>query len=444
MKNNKLWLLVPAVAVILLTATLFTPALPDHVAARIDGEAITFEALDLFVAVARQRNASADRESVLKGLLENRILANKFTGQSSEAAPSLVGYDRDTQLEQQLFRLIRSAFSESLQNDMRNTGTGDVLDFLTAPLSIDTEYLAPALRLQQQLYTSMTPQQQQQAKNLVLARYRFHPQQAERQLTLWDLYRRQNMQLKVQMHNLNQDFIREAIRQQLTMEFVLDWFERQSGVSELSRTIIKQCVEDALVRESGLRQMGLLQDIHDENPKLQALARQVTAEEIANYYWRHRDKFTRVEKVHAYHIRLDSQELADQVYAEIQGGLSFAEAVTRYSQAEDKASGGALGWIDRNSREDHWSKALAFVQTPHQVSRPVRSPQNGKVLYWEILLVDQRETGFQPADGESVRYRAANAIAQQKLQQTFQQLLHESREAAHIEIHREINRKNAS
>ncbi len=410
--------------------------LPDHVAARVDSEEITVEALDVFVAAARRRQEDADRESVLKGLLENRLLADADMPKAEQETPSRVGYDRNTRLEQQLFRLIRSAYTEPLNRAMRDSGAIDSLAFLTAPMALDRNLLAPMLLLDQKLYSTMTQQQKDAAQQFVLARYRFRGSQEEQALTLWDLYRRQNMQLKVQMHSLNLDFIREAVKQQLTTAFVLDWFEHSSGLSDESRQIVRRCVEDALLREARLQEMGLLQDIHDDNPQLRALADRVTADEVAAYYLAHREEFTRVEKVHAYHIRLDSQKEADKVYAEIAAGLPFADAVERYSRAGDRNHGGALGWIDRHGRQDHWSRALAFVQPPNRVSRPFRSPQTSDIVYWEILLVDARETGYQPVESESVRYRASNAIARQKLQERFHKLLEGRRKVAAIRINR--------
>lgn len=434
---QKKWYLplaLPVVA-ILFAVHHFWP-LPDSVAARIDGEDIPVEALDVFVAAARRRQPEASRETILQGLLENRLLSEIEGRQPQAGADTGVGYGRETLVEQQLFRLIRSAYAEQLTQAFKSSTAENGLGFLTEPLQLNNESLAPMLKMKQQLYISMSEEQEKRARQHVLARYRFRFDQPEQYLTLWDLYQRQNMQLKVQMHNLNLGFIREAVKQQLTTEFVLDWFEHSSGLDEMSRETVKRCVRDAVDREAYLQREGMLQDIHDDNPKVRVLAKAITEDEVADYYRTHREEFIHIERVHAYHIRLPSQEIADKVYAEIQAGLAFPEAVTRYSTANDKTDGGALGWIDRNSHADHWSRALAFVQPPNQVSRPFRSPQSGDTVYWEILLVDQRETGYQPVESESVRYRAANAIARQKLQEQFRSQLAALRDAATIRINR--------
>jgi hypothetical protein len=53
---------------------------------------------------------------------------------------------------------------------------------------------------------------------------------------------------------------------------------------------------------------------------------------------------------------------------------------------------------------------LAFVQPVTIPSRPVRTP-NGQ---WEILLVSEKDEGYQPVDSDSVRYVASQTIARQK------------------------------
>jgi len=190
-----------------------------------------------------------------------------------------------------------------------------------------------------------------------------------------------------------------------------------------------------------------MHDIHDDNPQLRALAAEVSQEQIAAYYQQHQDEFTRVERVHAYHLRVDSQAEADRIYAELltiqqddnaNPGEAFVDAVARYSVAEDRDQGGALGWIDRDSREDHWTQALAFVQPAQRVSPPFRSPTTDSAPYWELLWVDQKEMGYQPVDSESVRYRAAQAIAREQMQQRFHTLLAEATEAASLRVNNEV------
>ena len=150
---------------------------------------------------------------------------------------------------------------------------------------------------------------------------------------------------------------------------------------------------------------------------------------------------------------LRDQAEADRIYAELldiqktqkaqkaessDPASAFADAVARYSAADDREQGGALGWSDRDSREDHWTRALAFVQPVQRVSPPFRSPATDSAPYWELLWVDQKEMGYQSVDSESVRYRAAQAIAREQMQQRFQTLLADATEAAALRVNQEV------
>ena len=432
--------------------------LPDNVAASVDGSVIPVATLNVFVAAAQRSEPQVSREAVLKGLVENRLLASlrhDHDGVASHghADTSRVGYDAQTRHEQQRFKLIRTAFADALRVAVEESGTKNSLDYLSAPLVLSDDALSPLLTLDQALYATMTEAQQQAASQLVIARYRFAEDQPEQTLTLWDLYRRQNIQLKVQMHNLNTGFIREAIKQQLTMEYVFYWFDQHSGLSARAIAAVDDCIDDAMSRDELLHDLGLMHDIHDDNPQLRALAAEVSQDQIAAYYQQHQDEFTRVERVHAYHLRVNSQAEADRIYAELldvqkaqkaqkadsgDPAIAFADAVARYSVADDREQGGALGWIDRDSREDHWTRALAFVQPVQRVSPPFRSPATDSAPYWELLWVDQKEMGYQSVDSESVRYRAAQAIAREQMQQRFQTLLADATEAAALRVNHEV------
>lgn len=412
--------------------------LPASVAARVNGDAIPIATLDVFVAAAQRSDPQTDREAVLRGLVENRLLAGLQAGHSHGEEAGRVGYDRATRAEQQRFRLIRTAFADELRAAVEASGVTDSLDHLTAPLAMQPDALAPMLKLDQALYTRMTDDQREAARHYVLARYRFAEDQPEQVLTLWELYRRQNIQLKVQMHNLNLAFVREAVNQYLTMKYVFYWFEQHSGLSGDEVAAVDRCIDDALKREALLHGMGLMHDIHDDNPQLRERAADVSDEQIAAYYASHRDAFTRVERVRARHLRVDNQQAADRIVAEIRSGLSFDDAVARYSMAPDRDTGGKLGWIDRDSRQDHWTRSLAFVQPQGKVSPPFRSPQGDKAPYWEILWVDERVMGYQPVDSESVRYRAARAVAREQMQQDFRAMLAEVTDEASLRLNHEV------
>lgn len=74
---------------------------------------------------------------------------------------------------------------------------------------------------------------------------------------------------------------------------------------------------------------------------------------------------------------------------------------------------------------------------PGVVSPPFRAAvAANEHAYYEILLVSQREYGYQPENSETVRYQASRAIAQQKAVQQMQRMQQEARLAAQHDIRR--------
>lgn len=416
--------------------------LPDDVAAQVDDVIFPMASMKVLHRAASRSDPNVTLEQVVRGAIENHLIATRLHlhEHGDEEGSGTVGYDQATRLENELFRVVRTAFAEEIRAGLEGSDADSPLDFLQGELNLDPERLAPALTLDQGLYHRMTAEQEKRAAEIILGHYRF-PGGMEKAITLLDIYRRQNIQLKVQLHNLNLEFLREAIRQFLATRYVLHWFEHGSGLNDQAVAAVKRLVEERLEKEERLHQMGLMADIHDDNEALKAVAANVSPEEIRAYYKEHREEFTRVEKVRARHIRLPGQAQADTVYRRLRQGMPFAEAVRTFSTADDRDAEppGDLGWIDRQDRHSSWLRGIAFVQPEGQFSPPFRSPEgeDGEV-FWEIIFVDERVTGYQPVDSEGVRYEASRAIAKQKVQQRYRDLLERLKARADVRINRAV------
>lgn len=419
--------------------------LPDHLAARVNDVEFPRASVEVLWRSAKQARPEVTREQVVRGAIENHLIATgmeHFQGEShhQERGSGEVGYDRETRAENELFRVLRSAFRDEIGAGLEAAGAESPTDFLTDEPRLDPQALQPALRVEQGLYHRMTDEQRELAAGLVLGHYRF-PGGEEQAITLLDIYQRQNIQLKVQMHSMNLGFIREAINQFLATRYVLHWFEHQSPLSADEVAAVKRMVAERLEKEEQLHRIGLMADIHDDNEALKAVAANVSADEIRDFYQQHREEFTRVERVRARHIRLSGQSQADTVYRQLQQGMAFEEAVRTWSEAGDRNAEipGDLGWIDRDDRHDNWLRGIAFVQPEGRFSPPFRSPEQGDdEVYWEIIYVDEKETGYQPADSEGVRYEASRAIAREKVERRYHNLLENLREDADIRIHKAV------
>ncbi len=92
-------------------------------------------------------------------------------------------------------------------------------------------------------------------------------------------------------------------------------------------------------------------------------------------------------QVQVSHIMVNTEELANEVYADISGGdLSFADAAATWSQDSATASnGGQLGWVTDGQLPDELD-AVVFQMKPGDISRPVQSPYG-----WHILTVTEKD-----------------------------------------------------
>lgn len=418
--------------------------LPDDVAAKVDEVVFPMASMKVLWRAAKRDKPDVTLEQVARGAIENHLLATRMQvhggAEHEERGSDTVGYDRATRREHELFRVLRSAFAEPIRHSLERADAGSPMAFLTDELMLDADILAPALAAEQALYHRMTEAQRREAADIVLGHYRF-PGGEKRPITLLDIYKRQNIQLKVQRHNMNLEFLREAVEQYLATEYVLHWFRHDSGLDDREIAAVERMVGERLEKEARLHRIGLMADIHDDNEALKAVAANVSDDEIRAFYQENREAFTRVERVRARHIRLSGQSQADAVYKKLQQGMAFEDAVQRFSTAPDKTAErpGDLGWISRDDRHDNWLRGIAFVQPEGKFSPPFRSPgREGEEGYWEIIHVDEKEIGYQPADSEGVRHEASRAIARDKLRQRYRDLLERLRAGADIRINKSV------
>ncbi len=108
---------------------------------------------------------------------------------------------------------------------------------------------------------------------------------------------------------------------------------------------------------------------------------QVSDEAIRNYYDQNIERYRIQEEVQARHVLIKTDKHSDEealalinkVKAEIDGGLDFAEAATKYSEDEgSKTRGGDLGKFQRGRMVPPFDQA-AFSMEVGQISEPIKT-----------------------------------------------------------------------
>ncbi|GAA4648764.1 hypothetical protein GCM10023116_10370 [Kistimonas scapharcae] len=407
----------------------------NSIAAIVGGEAITTEALEVFYQQAAPDDFRTTRESVLRDLITNRLLAHWREQSGLAPTDNPVGFSTDVAVADQLNGLIRLYWRKPLENWLSEQAGG--MDGFVQKTSIPApDRLADLLRNKGQMSFTATEQQQLLFSQTVLLTYRLPGGKTET-ITLRDIYDRQNVQGRIQLSRATPAYLAGQVEQLLGHRVVEYWAREHSGLTSADIRSMKRVLIDRRERETVLKSLGLFNVMHSSNPVLRQLADAVTREEVADYYRNQKKQFSRLEAVKAFHLQIDSQKKADDVYSQLIDGLTFQEAVKLYSVANDHGEKelGSLGWIARTEKAPNWLESMAFMQKIGIPSRPVKRPAiTGEPATWEIILVTEQKKGYYAEDSETVRYLASRQIALEKARTQFAQLKERLRKEVPVRI----------
>lgn len=393
---------------------------------RIDGEPLTLRAVEQLEQLPVRGGRKLSRAVLVSSLVDNRLVARQAAAELGEAAlyqSSATGFDRRYLIEQRIAGVFRTLFQSRLDAFIQDRAGGRLSNLVDDRIEPNLARIREILTPRQRLREELDEEQRAQAERLILAQFRF-PDMEPRSFSLWDIYSSQNIQNRMRMHQGDLTALVEALDQQVAAAFVQAWVRRESGLSEQDILWIERYVTDGQFKQVFLNSRGLALDLHSDNPALDRVRERLSQDEIRAYYDAHKEQFRRLVAVRARHIRLPDEATAEKAHQAIQSGMSFDEAVRRFSIAEDRDQDppGNLGRLDL-TRDKGWLEAVTGALKPGRVSRPIRAPAPpGQEAHWEIFLVEGQETGYYEPDSETVRYLAGRALASRKLVEEYQAL----------------------
>lgn len=353
-------------------------------------------------------------------VIENQLIGNEAIRQFGEDellhAENRVGFPDSYLLEMQYIATAEYLFKKEIQAQSPNL---DIGKFITRPFTCEPQTVVKALSLGKRQEFQLPESELTHADALALIEFQF-PNATQRKITLGDIYRQQNVQGRITLHNGDCNFLQSATKRRLGELYINDWVQRYSGLSSTDIEQLKTALRMRYAKDRYLALLGIAPDVHDDNHYENTKAKTITQAEIARYYNQHRDEFKRVTKASGRHIVVKDQALADRVYNELMAGLDFAQAIKKYSQSDDKntATPGAIDWV-YNTPSVSWRDSLFLILPLKQINRPIKAPAADE---WEIIMVDKREEEFQGADSEGVRYQVSRILAHQKIAQEFSAL----------------------
>ncbi|AEQ52902.1 peptidylprolyl isomerase [Pelagibacterium halotolerans] len=212
--------------------------------------------------------------------------------------------------------------------------------------------------------------------------------------------------------------------------------ELQSIPADQRRGFLLTVIIDMKLMASAAREDGLA-ETEDFTRRLayledQALRRaffnsivenQVTEEAIQAAYEELVADFAPEPEVRARHILVPTEEEANEIRAEIEGGREFADAASEYGTDGTRANGGDLGYFSTGMMVPEFEQAAMALEIG-ELSQPVESQFGFHLIYLE----DRRLSEAPPL--EEVRQQ----VAQQVLYENYEAAIDEIKTGVEIEI----------
>ena len=237
--------------------------------------------------------------------------------------------------------------------------------------------------------------------------------------------------------------LRPEYLDQLASDFVLLNEAERRGI-ELSEDSIDAAVSGALAgipeeelgdvfTQAGFRDMDHFRELVSETEIVQLLLEELHGEmdisddEIDAWWAENSAEFAAEEQVCAAHILVEDEDLADELYAELEGGADFAELAREHSTDPGSGeNGGDLGCFGRGMMVEEFEEA-AFSAEPGEVTGPVESD-----FGHHLVLVHEHQDASEP-DLEENREEVEVAIGNERLGDVIDELVAEADITTHEE-----------
>ncbi|QSX77506.1 peptidylprolyl isomerase [Agrilutibacter solisilvae] len=395
----------------------------DLDAVRIDDERLGRTSLAILERHGRLQRPALSPDQVLEETIENRLLAKHAQARfsDSELFPERrVGFSPEAVVEARLLSLLHAVFGEELKTGYQMDAGSNLSKVILNYSLPNRSQLLVALGEAPTATLAVDEASHNRAAEWILIRYRL-PGGKDGILTLDDIYRLQNVQGRLALHQLDVDFLADQARNRLAALVTLNWAARRLGDAPLAE--LRRSVADHEYAHAVANHLGVGESLHDGSAYLDRLASEASQTEIEAWYDSHRDQFRYIKRVRARHIRLDDESQADRVASDLlDDGSNFSQLARLHSQAPDREIGGQLGWLARKE-DSTWLEDLAFALPLHRNGRPARAPglEHNRPR-WEIIRVDDHEVADYSRTSETVRYQAARAIAEMKAKSNFTEL----------------------
>ncbi len=213
-------------------------------------------------------------------------------------------------------------------------------------------------------------------------------------------------------------------------------FQSPEGIKKIIEELVNQEVLYLDAVKQNLEAEGKFQDLLERHKinllkdySVDKIISDVTVndDDLKKHYEDNKYAFVNGEKVQASHILVDDEKKANDIIAELNGGLTFEEAAKNYSSCPSKEQGGNLGEFGKGQMVPEFEEA-AFQMGEGQLSGPVKT-QFG----YHIIKVTKK-TPESVSTLEEVRDQISERVLQEKRQQKYMERIHELRSQYDIQM----------
>ncbi len=392
---------------------------------RVNQQVFTGRSIALLLEMLQRDTPSLEQRQLLDSIVENHLMAEyarDHVGAEHNEDINTVGFADDVRIENQIISTFRALFAKQIHQDLADHTDGKGPAGLIIPRSGESAdtllaWLDPAPTIYQ-----LNLRQLGKAERMTVARYAL-PGQPVRDISLAQIYQRQNVQGRMALHQQDRQWLDNETRLFVAQRYVDWWITHRSGLSQADRISISTFVTDRFIARQYLADAGVNAEMHHDNPALRQRAASISAAQIEHWYQQHRQRFTEVDSLDAWHIQCASREQCDRAYAALQAGSAFYEVAQTYSIATDaqQEEAGYLGRLRRGDSNLRWLEAVALMQPPGTASRPIQAP-GSQSTHWEIVYTDNAEWFTHAVDSRTVALVARREIARQQMVTEFSSL----------------------
>lgn len=417
-----------------------------HYIAIVNGHKIPIASAKAMLSAMNKGQVQHKISTVVQGIIENELIAQhalKNLDEKSLVPVNRVAFDFDVALEDQYISIMRSQYEEKMLSYIsKHLPNGNIASTANKPFTMKRSELKPFTKLKSRGKIGFTEKQIATAKEVMLLSYQF-PGESIKNITLYDIYRRQNIQGKDLLNKAEINFLKRNTYQRLGSLFVHYWLKHHSGLDDEELAAVKRFVHNKEIKQLYMVHQGLVSILHaDPSEKYKAEVQAVSQKAIQEYYTKHKEDFKRIDRVRGRHIRTKSQEQSQLAHTELIAGNEFSNVAKKYSIAADKNKdpAGDTGWITRKDRDQMWLQTLLFTQEKGLFSRPFRSPQisSASEVYWDIVTVDEVEESYQAPDSEGVRYEVSQILAKKNIAKQFKSVREQLFSNSYIQLNGEL------